>query len=139
MPPRVHFSMRLVEAADGTVAGEVRENPPLGFPEVGVVEGRAQLMSVALRKTMPVLRLLDGDHLITLTEWVQRKYPNVLEVNTLPHPTIHLTARLFRWPGFMAGVWWVPNGTIADENSSWRADYPASSGVWQAKRARDAA
>ena len=40
MPPRVHFSMFLVEAADGTLAGEVHEDPPLGFPEVGMVGGR---------------------------------------------------------------------------------------------------
>ena len=138
MHPRVAFSMRVLESPRGTVSGQIQDEDPLGFPELGTVAGKAHAFSLTLEIERPLFRLPYANRLITLEEWVRERYPAVQEVNTVPHPTIYLAARLFRLPGFMAGPWWVPSGTVVDEISGWRATYPDQSGVWQAHRHRDA-
>lgn len=135
-PPRVQFTMSLRESDTGVVTGEVVEEPPLGFLETGTIEGEAKLFQVSFRKLMPVLRLQDGETTVTLTDWLRRQNPVIEEVNVLPHPTVYFTARLFRWPGLMAGSWWVPETAIVDEDSPFRLDFPAHDGVWEARRVR---
>lgn len=134
MPPTIPFTMRLVESPGGAVAGRLEEGSSLGFPEAGTIAGLAKLFSVALEIERPVLRLRYPDRLVSLEEWFREKYPEVEEINAVPHPTTYMKARLIRWNGSMAGIWWIPAGSLLDQVSGWHATYPEQVGVWQARR-----
>lgn len=138
MPPSIPFTMRLVESPGGAVAGGLEEGSALGFPEAGTITGHAKLFSVALEIERPVFRLRFPDHLVSLEEWVRERYRAVEEINAVPHPTTYVTARLFRWNGSMAGIWWVPAGSLLDSESGWSATYPEQVGIWRARRAPNA-
>ena len=138
MPPTIPFTMQLLESPGGAVAGRIEDGSALGFPEAGTLTGHAKLFSVALEIERPVLRLRYPDRLVSLEEWVRERYPEVEEINAVPHPTTYVTARLFRWNGSMAGMWSVPAGSLLDTVSGWHATYPEHFGIWQARRAPNA-
>jgi hypothetical protein len=130
----VPFEMRLNQIGYGRLSGEIREDPALGFPEPGVVQGRASLFSVVLQKRMPVLRLWVPGALMTFREWILKTYGPDVHVNDLEHPVIQLKGRLSRWSGTMAGTWSTDPFGVADEGTSWRLDFPRQTGTWHASR-----
>ena len=138
----VPFRMTLRASRTGRIAGVIAEDPHLGFPEEGSLNGRARLSTIRLTKHMPLLRVWEPGRLMTFAQLVETRSNGQYSAPPLPHPPVVLEGELSRRTGTMHGTWTLgPFSLELDEPEwpDWRADFPTQRGEWRATRCRDAA
>ena len=107
----VPFTLNLQQGAGGHFTGTVTEDPALGMPGTGTIEGQLAFPRIQFVKRMPVCYLTapDGSR-ITLREWLAAQ--NLVCESDLPHPPVCYRGE-FYGDAEARGVWIIEPWEIA--------------------------
>ena len=134
--PSVVFAMDIAEW-EGKFRGRVQDDPSVGTPEPGAIEGVTDGRTVSFMKRMPVCFFNGPDGLQSLRDLVMQHWGMALD-RVVPAPPIEYSGEFSADGEEVSSVWRIAEGTIFIPSGG--EEYPlpctGATGTWFMRRQR---
>jgi hypothetical protein len=133
--PLVPFTINIDEEREGKFRGTVQDDPLMGIPETGRVQGNVTGDDLEFVKQMPAVYLIVEERIRSLEECIPEWWGMEID-RVVPAPPIHYRGSFSADGQEIAGQWWMGRTTVPIPSGGKRyaLDIETTTGNWSARR-----